>query len=115
VITLKTTPSAPSTEYSVEFLQGMVSRMEMSYFKYGAVADGFPHKLDAIASMKARLERYERTGNLEYLMDAANFLMIEFMHPRHADAHFTPEDSSKSPGRQWHGEVDRSTRANREL
>lgn len=99
-------PSVPNTEFSERFAQGMADRMATSYFKYGAVAEGYPHRVDAIASLKQRLERYEQTGNTEYLMDVANFAMIEFMHPKHAGAHFKAEDSSKSPGRKWHGEVD---------
>lgn len=32
-------------------------------------------------------------------MDVANFAMIEFMLPRHPDAHYRPTDSHESPGR----------------
>jgi hypothetical protein len=101
-----TTMAAPATEISPQFIQGMADRMSTSYYKYGAVADAYPSKVDAIASLKVRLDRYERTGNLEYLMDVANFAQIEYMRPRHPDAHFKAEDSSSSPGRKWHGEVD---------
>lgn len=38
-------------------------------------------------------------GNAEYLVDAANMLMIEFMHPAHPKAHYTATDSAGSPGR----------------
>jgi len=113
------------SEVSNRFLQGMVDRMTMSRHKYGPVADAYPHKVDAIGSLLIRLIRYlgakrfqeaceealfkapyvesaphRRTnGNTEYLMDVANFAMIEFMLPRHPDAHFKAEDSSQSPGR----------------
>lgn len=107
--------SVPVTEVSNSFLQGMADRMAMSFFKYGKVADAYPHKVDAIQSMQVRLDRYAKDGNTEHLMDAANFLMIEFMHPKHPDAHFTPEDSKASPGRMWNGEIDRSQRGNRDL
>lgn len=86
-------------QVSVEFLRGMASRMAMSFEKYGDLRDAYPHKLDALASSELRVQRYRDTGNTEYLMDAANFLMIEFMAPRHRDAHFKAEDSSASPGR----------------
>jgi len=97
----------PDTEYSEKFLQGMLDRMAVSYHKYGAVADGYPDKVDAISSLHQRLRMYANgnpakgipPGNIEYLMDAANFAMIEFMHPRHPDAHFTATDDSGSPGR----------------
>ena len=90
---------APMTEYSCEFLQGMINRMGVSYHKYGKVADAYPHNFNAIDSMKERVLSYQATGNTEYLMDAANFLMIEFMHPSHEKAHFIPTDSDGSPGR----------------
>lgn len=88
-----------STESSPEFLQGMVSRMDVSYHRYGPLKDAFPHKVDAIASMYLRLKEYEETGNREFLIDAANFLMIEFMRPRKKDTYFTPTDRDASPGR----------------
>jgi hypothetical protein len=96
-VTLETV--APTSEFSREFLDGMLARMAMSYFKYGKLADAFPGKVSAVESLKLRLEKYAETGNTEYLMDAANFAMIEFMRPSHADAHYTPTDSDGSPGR----------------
>jgi len=110
---IKTAPNVPETEFSEKFAQGMADRMTVSFCKYGAVADAYPHRVDAIASLKKRLEKYERDGNTEWLMDVANFAMIEFMRPRHPDAHYKPTDSKASPGRQWVGEVNASQRGNR--
>lgn len=95
----------PSSEISREFLQGMVDRMAVSFCKYGRVADAYPHKVDAIESLLVRLDKYARTGNTEFLMDVANFAMIEFMRPKHHEAHYRPTDSRESPGRVWNGEV----------
>lgn len=92
---------APATEINEAFIQGMLKRMAISFCKYGAVADAYPKKVDAIASLKLRLTRYEESGNLEDLMDLANYAMIEFGHPRHPNAHFRAEDSAASPGRAW--------------
>jgi hypothetical protein len=89
----------PETEFSLSFVQGMADRMGMSFRKYGAVADAYPHKVDAIASLKLRLDKYAETGNTEYLIDASNFAMIEWMYPRRAGAFFEPTDASGSPGR----------------
>jgi hypothetical protein len=104
-IQLKTVPNVPDSEFSEQFVQGMVDRMAVSYFKYGAVAEAYPGRVNALASLQLRLDKYARTGNTEYLMDAANFAMIEFMRPRHPEAHFEPTDSKGSPGRLWHGEA----------
>lgn len=90
---------APSTEVSEAFIQGMRDRMAMSFFKYGAVREAYPHKVNALESLRKRPERYEETGNTEWLMDAANFAMIEYMCPSHKRAHYKPTDSAESPGR----------------
>lgn len=97
--TIHLPPGVPDSEYSRSFLQSMVNAMGKSFFKYGAVADGYPDKVDALKCLRLRLERYEDTGNTEMLVDAANFAMIEFMHPKQKGATYHPVDSS--PGRVW--------------
>ena len=98
-MTTKTLQDILATEFSEEFVQLMRNRMVVSYHKYGAVADAYPAKVDALASLEMRLELYRETGNTEWLVDAANFLMIEHMLPRHPQAHFAGTDSAASPGR----------------
>ena len=105
-IVLEWPDGVPDTEFSQQFLQGMLDRMAVSYAKYGAVADAYPDKVDALRSLQVRLDKYCRTHNTEYLMDSGNFAMIEFMCPKDKDAHYTPTDRSGSPGRAWKGEVD---------
>lgn len=97
--------AVPKSEFAHSFIQGMLDRMATSFFKYGKLSDAYPHKVSAIESLHLRLEKYRLTGNKEFLMDVANFAMIEFMHPAHADAHFRATDSNESPGRIWKGEV----------
>lgn len=106
-------PNVPASEFSETFVQGMADRMAVSYCKYGRVAEAYPSRVDAIASLRARLDKYAATGNTEWLMDVANFAMIEFMHPRHERAHFRATDSRESPGRVWHGEVNPISEPNR--
>lgn len=93
------THGAPRTEFSEQFLKGMLDRMGVSFYKYGKLSNAYPHDVDAIASLKKRLKKYEEDGNIEWLMDVANFAMIEFMRPRHENAHYNPQDSDTSPGR----------------
>ena len=38
------------------------------------------------------------TGNTEYLCDAANYLMFEFMYPQKEGAYFRTTDSGESAG-----------------
>lgn len=84
-------------EWSDDFWEKMKNRMLVSFHKYGPVKDSeFTHK--SISDAKKRIEKYEETGNTEWLVDAANFCMIEFMYPSHKDAHFRATDSHESPG-----------------
>lgn len=86
------------TEFDESFVEGMRDRMVVSFYRYGPVAVGAP-KVDIIGSLMQRLRKYAETGNTEYLMDAANFAMIEFMYPKHPKAHFAGTDEDGSPGR----------------
>lgn len=86
-------------QVSASFMRGMASRMAMSYEKYGDYREAYPDKMDALASLELRLKKYRETGNTEYLIDASNFCMIEFMAPRRRDTFFEPTDSNGSPGR----------------
>lgn len=95
----------------------MVDRMSVSFHKYGPVAEAYPGKVNAVDSLVKRLDRYRETGNTEWLMDVANFAMIEFMHPAHPKAHYRATDSRESPGRVWQpdecdGSTEVSQRAN---
>ena len=89
----------PATEFSEVFVEGMKDRMAISYYKYGEVAKAFPAKAGAVGCMESHIAAYAEDGNTEHLVDAANYLMIEFMHPSHPAAHFTPTDSDGSLGR----------------
>jgi hypothetical protein len=95
-------------EFSPDFVTKMQNRMDVSYAKYGPIRDAFPTKINAIESCEKRIDQYHKTGNTEWLVDAANFLMIEFMLPAHPKAHFRATDSNESPGRFSHqeGETD---------
>jgi len=83
--------------------------MAVSFYKYGDVADS---KQDLEANVERRIKKYRLTGNTEWLIDAANFCMIEFMKPTAEDAHFAPTESSESPGVHRIGERDASSRPN---
>ena len=88
-------------EYSEEFDKLRKNRVEVSYYKYGSAKDNFSsdlHLVDAIKSHNACLEKYKKTGNTEYLLDAANYLMFEYMYPQHPNAHFRATGSDESAG-----------------
>lgn len=103
------------TEINVTFLQKMCNAMGMSLHAYGRIKDAYPKKVDAIKSLETRLQKYKDTGNTDYLVDVANFSMIEFTYPAHPNAYYKPTDSHESSGRNFHGELDRSKRRNDEI
>lgn len=88
-------------DHSKRFVEGMRARTKVSLQKYGPAEKAFPHKVDAIKTARTCIAKYEATGNSEYLMDAANYLMFEFELPALEGAHFTPTDSDQSAGRIW--------------
>lgn len=86
-------------DYSDRFDQLRRNRVELSHEKYGSVRKNYRQgNIDALASMQKCLEKYRQTGNTEYLCDAANYLMFEFMFPQHPNAHFRATDSGESAG-----------------
>lgn len=114
---IKDVPGVPGTEYSFKFLQGMVNAMGASFFKYGAVADAYPSKVNALDSLLTRLTLYREggivkgkkvaPGNRDYLIDIANFAMIEYMAPSREQ--YSANDDYTSPGREFYdGTSDRA-------
>lgn len=94
-----TAAGVPTSEFFSQFAERMVQAMMVSYHKYGLVAQAYPDKFDAIGDIRARVNKYRETGNLHYLVDAANFAMIEAMHPRRADTLWGSNGVADSPGR----------------
>lgn len=85
-------------DFSNEFVQKMQNAIEMSHEKYGWASKTYPGLAQAYKSIKKRLELYEKTHNKEYLVDIANFAMLEYLYPSFADAKYDPKDSDASPG-----------------
>ena len=75
-------------EYSDHFDKLRQNRVEMSFYKYGSAKNNFGDKLvNALESHDLCIKKYQETGNTEYLCDAANYLMFEFMYPQRERAH----------------------------
>ena len=87
------------TEYSKAFDDKRKALICQSYYKYGKASRNFATgNVDAIGSLKKCLAKFEETGNTEYLCDAANYLMFEFMYPQITGAYFKATDSGESAG-----------------
>ena len=88
-----------SQEYSEEFDKLRRNRVEMSFYKYGPARKNFGiGNVQAIPTMELCVKKYQETGNREYLLDAANYLMFEYMFPQHPKAHFRATSSEESAG-----------------
>ena len=86
-------------EYSDRFDQLRRNRVEVSYYKYGPSRANFASgNVQAIPTMQKCIDKYNATGNTEYLLDAANYLMFEFVYPQVPGAYFRATDSKESAG-----------------
>ena len=85
-------------DFSEAFVGKMKNAIETSYYKYGHASRTYPELAQAHKCITERLELYLATHNTEYLVDVANFAMLEFMHPAFPDAAYRPTDSDVSPG-----------------
>ena len=86
-------------EYSEEFDRLRKNRVETSYYKYGPARKNFAAgNVQAIPTMELCVKKYQETGNREFLLDASNYLMFEYMFPQHPKAHFRATRSKESAG-----------------
>jgi hypothetical protein len=74
----------------------MLNRMVVGYAKYGSWKVN-RYEVDIWKNIETRWNKYRETGNTEFLIDLANFAMMEFSMPLHPDAHFKPTDSNEAP------------------
>jgi hypothetical protein len=81
--------------FSFDFVEKMKNRVRVSHHKYGDLEktkqDPTIHR-DELRNAEKRIKDYKETGNTEYLIDAANFLMFEFMEMHGA---FIPTDNNE--------------------
>ena len=71
-------------EYDDEFDLKRQHSMATSFFKYGYARNNYSNGgVNAIASALKRIKLYNDTGNVDWLVDVANQLMLEFTYPQH--------------------------------
>lgn len=82
------------SQMSSRFVQLMTNRMVLGTLRYGRWQDNKKNgvKYDRVGAIRKRLDLFEKTGNSEYLVDIANFAMIEFEISDHPNLHFAPKD-----------------------
>lgn len=96
---MSTNTTLPETEYSDRFDQLRKNRVSVSFYKYGSAKKNFgDHLVNALETMQMCIDKYKDTKNTEYLCDAANYIMFEFMYPSVEGAHFKATSSEESAG-----------------
>lgn len=50
---------------------------------------------DYIEAMKNKIARYEKTHNMELLVDISNYAKLEFRKPKYSDAYYENEDDTE--------------------
>jgi len=78
-----------------EFDELRRNRMVLGTLRYGDYKAPNAPKYDRVGSAIKRLQRYQETGNTEFLVDTANMCMIEFDRPHHPKAHFHAVDDGE--------------------
>lgn len=74
--------------WSDEFVEKMQKSILLSHEKYGWMSKTYPELAQAIKCAAERVVAYQKTHNKDYLIDIANFAMIEYMYPSGKKAHF---------------------------
>jgi hypothetical protein len=65
-----------------------LNRLIMGSFRYGRAGEPGKVQFDRVADTCRRLRDYERSGDLENLVDAINLLRLEYLEGVHPLAHF---------------------------
>lgn len=89
-----------ATEWCHEFERLCRNRMFMGGLRYGRLGAPGKPQFDRCKDIKRRVSLYENSGNLEYLVDAANLCQCEFVEGDHPDKHFAAEDDGEHTERK---------------
>ena len=83
------------SEWSPLFERLMRNRLLVGRFRYAKMGSPEKGSYDCVGSAIARLQRYQSSGNLEHLVDAANLCLVEFEHGNHPERHFAAADDAE--------------------
>lgn len=85
--------------YSLKADEIRKKMVETSFYKYGSSKKNFGDKLvETLPTCELCIEKYKVSGNKEYLLDAMNYLMFEFMYSQKDGAFYKPTGSGESAG-----------------
>lgn len=77
--------SALEVQWSDEFIRYQKNRIIVGFCRYGFLGTD---KLGFIGRLEQKLSLYKQTGNMEYLVDIANYAMLEFISPANSKAYW---------------------------
>ena len=80
------------TEWSKEFEILQRNRLIMGAIRYQRILAPDKPQLDRISGMLKYIKEYQETGNLECLVDIANYCLLEFVEGKHPNKHFYSSD-----------------------
>lgn len=83
------------TQWSPEFESLMRNRLIMGALRYGTIGAQGKGAYDFCGSAIHRIKEYQRTGNIEHLVDAANLMLKEFTNGSHPNRHFSAVDDGE--------------------
>jgi hypothetical protein len=89
--------TVPKDQINIEFIQGMLDRMAVGFYNYGHMRRQH-NRPDNLRCKELRIDKYKETKNTEYLMDDANYSMMEFTVPSLEGAFFKTTEKHESPG-----------------
>jgi len=79
------------TTWDERFLDLMRNRLYMGRLRYGSKR-ATTVRYNYTKSVADKIAKYEATGNCEFLVDIANYCMLEFRHGQHPNRHFAATD-----------------------
>ena len=62
-----------------KFFDFMYNRMLMGAYRYGLITDPDQPQFDNVGSIIERVQRYQKGGNLEHMVDVSNLAMVEYV------------------------------------
>lgn len=83
-----------ATQWSPEFERLMRNRLMMGFFRFGGLYVNRPKGITEfhIKYIQDKLDQYEKTKNIEMLVDIANLALVEFVTGDNPKRHFKAED-----------------------
>lgn len=80
------------SEWSEEFETLMRNRLLMGSFRYGRMGAKGKKQYDRLEDIIYRANLYKADGNVEWLVDIANQVMLEFVEGTHPKKHLNSQD-----------------------